>query len=192
MRLNGGRRCPRKPDPVAEPRLLRDVDGHRLGERLDLEDAGHDRQAREVALEEPLGRGHALEPDDPLRVGVVLDDPVDEEERPAMRDQRLDLAGRVDGARLRERVGAAGGGAVGIAVSVTGSSRSSGQVCPAMSGRRVSVVAGTHMGAASRALTSARLPRGTPPRRRGRGGSSSSCRRGTCPRRAAPGGSRRS
>ena len=28
--------------------------------------------------------------------GVVLDDPVDEQERPAMRDQRLDLAGRVE------------------------------------------------------------------------------------------------
>ena len=51
-----------------------------------------------MALEEPLGRGHALDPDDPLRLGVVLDDPVDEQERPAMRDQRLDLAGRVDGA----------------------------------------------------------------------------------------------
>ena len=33
----------------------------------------------------------ALEPDDPLGVGVVLDDAVDEQERPAMRDQRLDL-----------------------------------------------------------------------------------------------------
>ena len=44
-------------DPVAEAGLLGDVDGHRLGERLDLEDAGHDRQAREVALGAPLGRG---------------------------------------------------------------------------------------------------------------------------------------
>ena len=85
-----------QPDPVAEARLLGDVDGHRLGERLDLEDAGHDRQPREVALEEPLGGGHGLEADDPLRLGVVLDDPVDEQERPAMRDQPLDLAGRVD------------------------------------------------------------------------------------------------
>ena len=43
-------------DPVAEAGLLRDVDGHRLGERLDLEDAGQDRQAREVALRPELGR----------------------------------------------------------------------------------------------------------------------------------------
>ena len=50
-----------QPDPVAEARLLGDVDGHRLGQRLDLEHAGHDRQAREVALEEPLGRGHGLD-----------------------------------------------------------------------------------------------------------------------------------
>jgi hypothetical protein len=35
----------KQPDPVAEPGLLRDVDRHRLGEGLDLEDAGHDRQA---------------------------------------------------------------------------------------------------------------------------------------------------
>ena len=41
-------------DPITEPRLLRDVDGHRLGKRFHLEDAGHDGQAREVALEEPL------------------------------------------------------------------------------------------------------------------------------------------
>jgi hypothetical protein len=81
--------------PIRSPKpgLLRDVDGHRLGERLDLEHAGHDRQAREVALEEPLGRGHGLDPHDPLRVRVVLDDPVDEQERPAMRDEALDLAG---------------------------------------------------------------------------------------------------
>ena len=38
-----------------------------------------------------------LMPDDPLRLGVVLDDPVDHQDRPAMRDERLDLAGRVDG-----------------------------------------------------------------------------------------------
>ena len=31
-------------DAVAEALLLRDVDGHRLGQRLDLEHAGHDRQ----------------------------------------------------------------------------------------------------------------------------------------------------
>ena len=101
-----------QPDPVAEPRLLGDVDGHRLGERLDLEDAGHDRQAREVALEEPLGRGHGLEPDDPLRLRVVLDDPVDEQERPAVRDERLDLAGRVDvvgGVERRGRRSVTGG-----------------------------------------------------------------------------------
>ena len=104
-----------RPIRSPKPGLLRDVDGHRLGERLDLEDAGHDRQAREVALEEPLGRGHALDADDPLRLRVVLDDPVDEQERPAVRDQRLDLAGRVDDARR-------GGRAAVVATSVTGGS----------------------------------------------------------------------
>ena len=107
-----------QPDPVAEPVLLGDVDGHRLGERLDLEDAGHHRQAREVALEEPLGRGDALDPDDPLRLGVVLDDAVDEQERPAVRDQRLDLAGRVD-------VAVAGGLGRGAAGRVVRRSRAS-------------------------------------------------------------------
>ena len=43
-----------EPDPIAEPGLLRDVDRHRLGECLDLDDARHHRQPREVALEEPL------------------------------------------------------------------------------------------------------------------------------------------
>ena len=86
-----------QPDPIAEPGLLGDVDGHRLGQRLDLHDARHDRQAREVATEEPLGRSDALLADDPLRVGVVFDDPIDEQERPAMRDECLDLAGGVDG-----------------------------------------------------------------------------------------------
>ncbi len=95
-----------EPDPIAEPGLLRDVDGHRLGKRLDLDDARHHRQPREVALEEPLGRGDRLEPDDPLRVRVVLDDPVDEQERPAVRDQRLDLARREDASR-RARAGEA-------------------------------------------------------------------------------------
>src|SRR3954447_15748017 len=41
-------------DSVAEALLLRHVDGHRLGECLDLKDAGHYRQVREVALEIPL------------------------------------------------------------------------------------------------------------------------------------------
>src|SRR6185503_18967453 len=92
-------------DPIAEAGLLRDEDRHRLGERLHLEHAGHDRQAREVALGPPLGGGHALDPDDPLGRFVVLDDPVDHEDRPAMRDQRLDLAGRVNRAGRRQRVG---------------------------------------------------------------------------------------
>jgi hypothetical protein len=39
-----------------------------------------------MALEEPLGGGHALDADDPLFVRVVLDDAVDEQERPAVRD----------------------------------------------------------------------------------------------------------
>ena len=93
-----------EPDAIAEAGLLGDVDGHRLGERLDLEHAGHDRQAGEVALEEPLGRGHALLAHDALRLGVVLDDAIDEQERPAMRDERLDLPGRVDDAGRGERV----------------------------------------------------------------------------------------
>src|SRR5579862_104159 len=83
-------------DLVAEPGLLGDIDGHRLGERLDLEDAGHDGQAREVTLGPELGRGHALLADDPLGLGLVLDDPVDHQHRPAMRDQALDVVGRMD------------------------------------------------------------------------------------------------
>ena len=39
------------------------------------------------------------------RRGVVLDDPVDEQERPAVRDERLDLAGRMDRSRARPGVG---------------------------------------------------------------------------------------
>ncbi len=50
-----------------------------------------------MTLEEPFGRGHALDPHDPLALGVVLDDPVDEQEWPSMRDERLDLTGRMDG-----------------------------------------------------------------------------------------------
>ena len=80
----------KEPDPIAEARLPGDIDGHRLGERLHLDHAGQDRQPREVALEEPLRRGDRLETDDPLRLGLVLDDPIDKQERPAMRDQRLD------------------------------------------------------------------------------------------------------
>src|SRR5206468_5291742 len=53
-------------DPLTEAGLLCDVDGHRLGERLDLQHPGHDRQAWEVALKEPFARGHALDGDDPL------------------------------------------------------------------------------------------------------------------------------
>src|SRR4029079_5738272 len=66
-------------------------------ECLDLDDAGHHRQAREMTLEIPLARGDTFDPDDPLRPGVVLDDAVDKQERPAVRDQRFDLARRVDG-----------------------------------------------------------------------------------------------
>src|SRR3990170_3177830 len=62
-------------DPVAEARLLRDVDRHRLGDRLHLEHAGHDRQPREVAGEVPLRRRHRLQADDPLRLPVVLHGP---------------------------------------------------------------------------------------------------------------------
>ena len=40
-----------------------------------------------------------------LAVGVVLDDPVDQQDRPAVRDERLDLAGRVDRAGCRQGVG---------------------------------------------------------------------------------------
>src|SRR5207248_8382055 len=83
-------------DPVTEPFLLGDVDGHRLGKGLDLQDAGHDGEARKVALEEPLRCGHGLRPYDAVGVGVVLDDAVDEQERPAVRNEVLDLTRRVD------------------------------------------------------------------------------------------------
>ena len=52
-----------EPDAVAEALLLGDVDGHRLGQRLDLEHAGHHRQAREVALEDTTrSRSRAFSP----------------------------------------------------------------------------------------------------------------------------------
>src|SRR4029453_12553100 len=89
----------------AEAGQLGDVDGHRLGERLDLEHARHYWEGGKVALEEPFRGGDALDPDDALRVGVVLYDPVDQQEGPAMRDQRLDLAGRVDRGGLGRRRG---------------------------------------------------------------------------------------
>ena len=78
-----------EPDAIPEALAAGDVDGHRLGQRLDLEHAGHDRQAREVALEEPLGRGDALLGPDVAALAVLLDDAVDEQERPAVRDERL-------------------------------------------------------------------------------------------------------
>ena len=164
-----------QPDPVAEARLLGDVDRHRLGERLDLEDARHDRQAREVALEEPLGRGDALDPDDPLRLGVVLDDPVDEQERPAMRDQRLDLAGRVDrgGWRVGRRASCAGRWARVIGSGRRRRAAERGRLCAGHASR-----AGPGGREEAPALA-----------RRGRAGSSSSGPRGTSRCRAGPGGS---
>ena len=78
-------------DAVAEALLARDVDRHRLGQRLDLDDPGHDRQGREVAAEEPLARRHRLLGADVAARAVLLDDAVDEQERPAVRDEALDL-----------------------------------------------------------------------------------------------------
>ena len=75
---------------------------HRLGERLHLEDAGHHRACpgsgpaknHSVAVT-------ALTPTIRLRLGVVLVDPVDEEERPAVRDAAARSRGWCGSARSR-------------------------------------------------------------------------------------------
>src|SRR6185503_7417292 len=98
---------------------------------------------------------HALDPDDPLRGLVVLDDPVDEEDRPAMRDERLDLAGRVDRLVLRRRggVGHMGLRAVSGRLSVA---RSGGLALPARCRYART------QGARSARVTTARRRPGTP------------------------------
>ena len=75
-------------------------------------------------------------PDDPLGRLVVLDDAVDQQERPAVRDQRLDLAGRVDdgGASVT-------GSSIGSLAEVCphgriGRAANTVQVCTRLSGRR--------------------------------------------------------
>ncbi len=87
-------------DAVAEALLARHVDRHGLRQRLHLDDAGHDRHVREVAAEEPLARGHRLLAADVAARAVLLDDAVDEQERPAMRDELLQLGGREQHRRL--------------------------------------------------------------------------------------------
>ena len=58
-----------------------------LRHRLDEQDSGHDRPAREMALEEGLVDRHRLDRDDPLLRDQLLD-PVDEQEGVAMRQRR--------------------------------------------------------------------------------------------------------
>ena len=150
-----------QPDPVAEARLLGHVDGHRLGERLDLEDARHDRQAREVALEEPLGRGHALDPDDPLRL-----------RRRTRRSGRR--AGTASGAGSAPR----SRGSYGLALGHGRLLDQGGGQCRRGGAARAAQVVCRSARRAPR-LTLAPRRRGTPRCRRGRAGSSSSGPRGT-------------
>ncbi len=172
-----------QPDPVAEPGLLGDVNRHRLGERLHLEHPGHHRQTREVALEIPLAGGHALDPDDPLGLRVVLDDPVDEQERPAMRDQRLDLACRVDGFGHGQLL-------VGWR-SLSGAEASScAEMCAGMHVVTRGAPAVTSRPHDATGLTIAPPRRGRRHSRPGRAGSSSCGPRGTPRWPAVPGGSR--
>src|SRR5690606_6606840 len=65
---------------------------HSAGLRHSLDDqhTGHDRVPREVALEERLVDGDVLDADNST-VGLDLDDPIDQEERVAMRDHLHDL-----------------------------------------------------------------------------------------------------
>ena len=83
--------------------------------------------------------------------GVVLDDPVDEEERPAMRDQRLDLAGRVDRRRRGVAAAAVAGGGHGVG---HGSSGASVAVSPLRGRRRGVVCRSASRGAANGASRS--------------------------------------
>ena len=64
-------------------------DRARLRERLDHDHARHDRPAGKVAGEEPLVAGHPLARDD-AHARLELEHLVEEEERVAMRDDRLD------------------------------------------------------------------------------------------------------
>jgi biotin-[acetyl-CoA-carboxylase] ligase BirA-like protein len=70
--------------------------GTGLRHRLDDQDAGHDRTAREVTGEVPLVRTHAFSRDHPL-AGSKVDDLVEEEEWIAVRQDRLDLFTRQSG-----------------------------------------------------------------------------------------------
>jgi biotin-[acetyl-CoA-carboxylase] ligase BirA-like protein len=71
--------------------LLREHgDGPGLGHRLDDQDAGHDRAAREVAAEIPLVRPDTL-PRDHTRPRLQVDDLVEQEEGVTVRQDRLDL-----------------------------------------------------------------------------------------------------
>ena len=60
-----------------------------LGHGLDDQDAGHDRPARPVSLEERLVDAHVLERHD-ATAGLELEHPVDQQERVAMRQDLHD------------------------------------------------------------------------------------------------------
>src|SRR3546814_1968464 len=70
-----------------EPERFDCEDPRRLRQRLDDEDAGHDRPAGEMPREEALVDRHRLDRRDPL-IGDDLLDPVDEQHRIAMRQRR--------------------------------------------------------------------------------------------------------
>src|SRR5262249_39820935 len=75
--------------------LGENCDGARLRHRLDDQDARHDGSPREVATEVPLVLPHPLESDDAL-TGLELEHLVDQQERLAVRQNRLD-GGAVEG-----------------------------------------------------------------------------------------------
>ena len=64
-------------------------DAGRLGKRLDHDHAGHDRPPGEVPAHVPLVLRHAVLGDG-AHAGLELEHPVEEEERIAMRKDRLD------------------------------------------------------------------------------------------------------
>src|SRR6266571_4490212 len=77
-------------------------DGPHLGHRLDDQDARHDRVAGEVALEERLVEGDVLDADHALPL-LDLQDPIDQEERVAVREDLQDPPDVHHGRRLPHR-----------------------------------------------------------------------------------------
>ena len=88
-----------------------------LGERLDDEHARHHRMAREVAVEVGLVPADELAGDDAVRADLV--DPVDEQERVAVREDPLDGAD-VEHVVTSSGLGAAGAAAAGAAALAVG------------------------------------------------------------------------